>query len=91
MTRTTSITISCDDCAMQGTSVCEGCVVTYLCELEPCELQPCELEPGERQPCERQPADAVTIEADEVRAVRMLGRAGLTPPLRHRRRRALVS
>lgn len=41
--------------------------------------------------CDREPAEAVVIDADEARAVRMLGRAGLTPPLRHRRRRALVS
>jgi hypothetical protein len=26
-----SIVISCDDCTMQGTSACEDCVVTFLC------------------------------------------------------------
>ncbi|MCL2393217.1 MAG: hypothetical protein FWC87_00905 [Acidimicrobiaceae bacterium] len=70
MTQVTSMTISCDDCTMQDTPACEGCVVTFLCD--------------------REPADAVVIDADEVRAMRMLGRAGLTPPLRHRRRRAFV-
>ena len=29
------ITISCDDCAMQGTSACDDCVVTFICGLEP--------------------------------------------------------
>ncbi|MBO0694172.1 MAG: hypothetical protein J2P58_14805 [Acidimicrobiaceae bacterium] len=76
MTHITSMTISCDDCTMQGTAACAGCVVTYLCD-------PDLGDPG--------PADARTIDPDEVRAVRMLGRAGLTPPLRHRRRRSLVS
>ena len=28
----TTITIDCDDCAMQHTSVCRDCVVTFLCE-----------------------------------------------------------
>ena len=70
MSQMTSMTISCDDCTMQGTSACSGCLVTYLCD--------------------RDPSEAVIIDADEVRAVQMLGRVGLTPPLRHRRRRALV-
>ncbi len=30
----------------------------------------------------REPDDAVVIDADEARAMRMLGRAGLAPPLR---------
>lgn len=34
----------------------------------------------------RQPQDAVIINADEERVVRMLGRAGLVPALRHQRR-----
>ena len=28
-------TISCDDCIMQGTDVCHGCVVTFICDREP--------------------------------------------------------
>lgn len=28
----TAITIDCDDCAMQHTSVCSDCVVTFLCD-----------------------------------------------------------
>ena len=30
-----SITISCDECTMQGTSACDDCVVTFLCGREP--------------------------------------------------------
>lgn len=30
-----AITISCDDCIMQGTSACQDCVVTYLCDRHP--------------------------------------------------------
>jgi hypothetical protein len=64
----TMLTISCDDCVMQGTSACEGCVVSFICD--------------------RDPEDAVVIDVDEERALRLLGRSGLIPPLRHRRSRA---
>ncbi len=33
--------------------------------------------------CGREPDDAVIIDAAEERAVRLLGRSGLVPPLRH--------
>jgi hypothetical protein len=62
----TSITISCDDCRLQGTDACADCVVTFICG--------------------RQPDEAVIIDADEERAVRLLGQAGLVPRLRHLRR-----
>jgi len=59
------LTIDCDDCRMQHTSACEGCVVTFICD--------------------REPHDAVVIDVAEVRALRLLGRSGLVPPLRHQR------
>lgn len=31
----TSLTISCDECVMEGTSACGDCVVTFLCERDP--------------------------------------------------------
>jgi hypothetical protein len=62
----TSITISCDDCQLQGTDACADCVVTFICG--------------------REPDEAVVIDADEERAVRLLGQAGLVPRLRHLRR-----
>ena len=31
----TTFTISCDDCTMQATPVCDDCVVTYICDREP--------------------------------------------------------
>ncbi len=34
--------------------------------------------------CEREPDDAIIIDVAEERAIRLLGRAGLVPPLRHR-------
>jgi len=58
-----TLTISCDDCRMQHTSACDGCVVSFICD--------------------REPADAVIIDVGEVRALRLLGRSGLVPPLRH--------
>ena len=36
--------------------------------------------------CGREPDDALVIDADEARAVRILGRAGLVPVLRHQAR-----
>jgi hypothetical protein len=36
--------------------------------------------------CGREPDEAVIIDADEERAVRLLGQAGLVPRLRHLRR-----
>ena len=62
----TSLIISCDECAMQATSACDDCVVSFICG--------------------REPDDAVIIDAEEERAVRMLGRCGLVPLLRHRPR-----
>lgn len=32
---TTSFTISCGECAAQGTDACGDCVVTYLCRRDP--------------------------------------------------------
>jgi hypothetical protein len=60
-----ALTISCDDCTMQATSACDGCVVTFICG--------------------RDPEDAVVIDVEEERALRLLGRSGLVPPLLHRR------
>jgi hypothetical protein len=58
---TTTLTIDCDQCTLQGTDACSDCVVSFLLE--------------------REPDDAVVIDADEARAMRMLERAGLAPPL----------
>lgn len=59
-----TMTISCEDCTMRSTPVCDGCVVTFICD--------------------REPDDAIVIDVAEERAIRMLGRSGLVPPLRHR-------
>ena len=63
-----TMTISCDECTMQGSEACDGCIVTFICN--------------------REPEDAVIIDATEERALRLLNRSGLVPPLRHRRTRA---
>ncbi|MGH8920843.1 MAG: hypothetical protein ACRD0H_21350 [Actinomycetes bacterium] len=36
--------------------------------------------------CGREPDDAIVIDVAEERAVRLLSRGGLVPPLRHQRR-----
>ncbi|HTW06224.1 MAG TPA: hypothetical protein VME46_01860 [Acidimicrobiales bacterium] len=35
--------------------------------------------------CDRSPDEAVVFDVNEERALRLLGRQGLVPPLRHRR------
>jgi hypothetical protein len=30
-----TLTISCDDCQLQGTNACEDCIVTFICGREP--------------------------------------------------------
>jgi len=30
-----ALTISCDDCSLQGTTACDDCVVTFLCSRAP--------------------------------------------------------
>lgn len=57
--------ISCNDCVMQGTDVCDDCVVSFICN--------------------REPDEAVVIDVAEMRAVRLLQRAGLVPGLQLRR------
>ena len=63
-------TISCDECAMQATSACGDCVVTFL------------LDEGLAR--ERAPAGAVTdLDDEQARVVQLFGRAGMVPRLRH--------
>ena len=62
-TSDTPISIDCNDCVMQGTDACDGCIVTFICD--------------------RESTDAVIIDAAEARAVRLLNRSGLVPPVRH--------
>jgi hypothetical protein len=61
----THLSISCDECRMQGTPACDDCLVNFICE-----------------------PDFAGVVADiaEMRALRLLGRNGLVPPLRHQPR-----
>ncbi|MEE9415048.1 MAG: hypothetical protein V3V01_07180 [Acidimicrobiales bacterium] len=63
---TKTLTIDCDDCRFQRTTVCADCVVSFICS--------------------REPNDALVIDFAQLRAVRMLGDAGLVPALRHEAR-----
>ena len=64
------VTISCDECRLEGTSACEDCVVTFLLSSEDPRPAPV----------------GVLVDAAEARAMRMLERAGLLPSLRFERR-----
>ena len=71
---TESISISCDDCALNATSACDDCVVTFLLDTPAAVL------------ADTPAADGIVVDVAEARAVRMLQRAGLVPELRFRRR-----
>ena len=62
------LTICCDDCSMQRTAACDDCVVTFLLTGD---------EAGD-------PADAMVLDLDQVRVVKLLGKAGLVPDLKYR-------
>ncbi len=70
MSDTPSITISCDSCAMQASSHCADCVVTFMCA-----------DDHHGTGVVRQ---AVVLDLAEQRAVRLLAQAGMVPTLRHR-------
>jgi hypothetical protein len=55
--------INCDTCVAKNSSVCEECVVTFICN--------------------REPGEALVIDLEEERALRLLNKSGLVPPLRH--------
>ncbi|MEQ8438918.1 MAG: hypothetical protein RIB65_15605 [Ilumatobacter fluminis] len=61
------ITISCDDCRMQSTSACDDCVVSFLLR-------------DDDEQIEQTP---LVLDLDQVRVVRLLGKAGLVPDLRY--------
>jgi hypothetical protein len=62
-------TISCDECAMQRTTACNDCVVTYLLD-------------GER-PRAPDHGDELVLDPDQVRVVQLFGAAGMVPRLRY--------
>lgn len=61
--RSEPLVIDCDHCALQSTSACDDCVVSFLCGTEA--------------------SSPVVVDLAEARAMRLLGEAGLAPPLRH--------
>ncbi|MEZ5298606.1 MAG: hypothetical protein R2697_20710 [Ilumatobacteraceae bacterium] len=61
------ITISCDECRMQCTSACDDCVVSFLL----------------RDDAEQAEHEPLVLDLDQVRVVRLLGKAGLVPDLRY--------
>lgn len=73
------LVISCDTCVMVDTDACTDCVVSHICA--PAEL------PSARGHALSRRCSRVVLEADEVRAVRLLADAGMVPTLRHREAR----
>jgi hypothetical protein len=62
------VTINCDDCRMQCTSACDDCVVSFL------------LRDDEANETDHVP---LVLDLDQVRVVRLLGKAGLVPDLKY--------
>jgi len=74
------LTISCDDCRLDGTSACQDCVVSFLLADDVTE----DREFG--APSARPLVGAVIVDAAEARAMKLLHSAGLVPTLRFQRR-----
>jgi len=70
------LTISCDDCSMQCTSACDDCVVTFLLRSDVDDEQ----RPSTEHPVHHEP---LVLDLDQVRVVRLLGKAGLVPDLKY--------
>jgi hypothetical protein len=75
------LTISCDDCRLDGTSACQDCVVSFLLTDDVTEVH----EARSLSPA-RPVAGAVIVDAAEARAMKLLHSAGLVPTLRFQRR-----
>jgi len=58
-----SLLIDCDECELQATAACDDCVVTFLCADDALGAAP----------------GAIIIDVAELRALRLLGQAGLPP------------
>ena len=69
-----TLTIACDDCSMQATSACDGCVVSFVLASTDDPVRP----PGEHARLE--------LDTDEARVVEMFGAAGMVPRLQYARR-----
>ncbi|HEV8063412.1 MAG TPA: hypothetical protein VGP46_01215 [Acidimicrobiales bacterium] len=76
------ITISCDECTLDGTSACQDCVVTFLLAGDQAETDRVK----EATLVELRPKQAVIVDAAEIRAMRLLHSAGLVPTLRFEKR-----
>jgi hypothetical protein len=73
------LTISCDDCRLDGTSACQDCVVSFLLADDVSGV-------GEYLTSIRPAGGAVIVDAAEARAMKLLHSAGLVPTLRFERR-----
>ncbi len=69
--------ISCDDCAMQATTACDDCVVSFVLRADAESNTGADAGPGMGE-------GELVLDADEVRAVGLLAKAGLVPELRYR-------
>ena len=70
------LTIDCDDCSMQCTSACDDCVVSFLLRSDADDAH----DGGSGHTTCHQP---LVLDLDQVRVVRLLGKAGLVPDLKY--------
>ena len=71
------VSISCDGCAMTGSTACDDCIVTFLVDRGTTESD------GPVQGVDGGDAPGVALDASEARAVQLFQAAGLAPHLRH--------
>lgn len=81
MTTSESISISCDECALDGTDACDGCVVSFLLGVGLGVGAGTGMGAGADEP-----RTAMVVDVAEARAMRLLHGAGLVPGLRYQRR-----
>lgn len=73
------LTISCNECCLDGTAACDDCVLSFLLCDDVVNDSPVQLVP-------RSSNGALIVDAAEARAMRLLHSAGLVPTLRFERR-----
>lgn len=74
------LTISCDECSMQCTSACDDCVVTFLLRSD----VDTDTDGGDGAADHPVHHEPLVLDLDQVRVVRLLGKAGLVPDLKYR-------
>ncbi|MGH9295649.1 MAG: hypothetical protein ACRD0B_09985 [Acidimicrobiales bacterium] len=85
------VSISCDECCLEGTVACDDCVVTFLFSTQESlcagdQSATPEAETGAVLSVVGRARNGIVVDAAEVRAMKLLHGVGLVPSLRFERR-----